>query len=182
MFEELVHTHRTSAGPSGSNYGAWATHAHLTAWGQSGPPIFTTTGHSHLTGTVQTFSAGLPLIQHSGNVQRARRGPKWMRGVDGILETEKQYEDVDIDQQDWTDRLDGESIVAAAWSTDGVTINASDFSNSATIVEVTGIGSCHVDITTDAGRVFREYFRWKRLHRPIMNNYGGGDCIPGDYR
>ena len=127
--------------------------------------------------TIQT-----PLATPIASVQRQHRGPKWTRGVDGILETEKQYEDIDVDPQDWSDALGGESIVSATWSTDGITINSSSNTDTTTTVSVTGVGSCHVDIATSGGRTFREYFKWKRLHRPIMNNYGGGDCIPGDYR
>jgi hypothetical protein len=115
--------------------------------------------------------------------QHQQRGPKWSQGVDGVWESEKQYEDTDVDVQDWSDYLNGETIASATCATDGISLTSSSSTSTTTTATVTGIGALHWDITTSAGRVFRTYFRWRRLNRPILGSLGGGQSLPGeDYR
>ena len=113
--------------------------------------------------------------------QKQDRGAKWFRSVDGIWTTEKQFEGIDIDTQDWTDFLGGETIATAAFTADGVTLNSSSNTSTTTTANVTGAGSLHIDITTSTGRMFREYFRWRRLHRAVAEGIGDGGSLPGDY-
>ena len=112
----------------------------------------------------------------------AQRGAKWTREPDGILTAEKQYEDIVVDPQDWTDFLAGRTIASTAWTADGITLNSHSNTTTTTTATVTGIGSLHVDLTLSDGSTHREYFRWRRLNRPIGLG-GGGGSLPGeDYR
>ena len=111
------------------------------------------------------------------------RGPEWFRDVDGIWTKEKSYEDTDVDVQDWSDRLKGLTIVSAVCTTDGITINSSSNTSTTTTVNVSSLGVLHWDITKSDGSTERTYFRWRRLQRPQMGTYGGGNTMPGeDYR
>ena len=161
--------------------------------GKTSPSLVLDSTHLGLTircdvsATDQTMGTGFsnqvgPVVASTPQVliAKAQRGPHWSRGVDGILEDEKQFEDMAVCLFDWSDYLQGETIASAAFATDGIILSVSGYDSTRTIAQVTGIGSMHVDITTSGGRVFREYFRWRRLHRPVLGTMGGGQSMPGE--
>ena len=116
------------------------------------------------------------------SMQRQHRGTKWFRDIDGIWDAEKQFEGIETDVQDWSDALGGETITGIVVATDGIIINSSSNTDTTTTVTVTGVGAYHIDITTSAGRMVREYFRYRRLHRPLLGIMDGGGGIDADYR
>jgi hypothetical protein len=123
-----------------------------------------------------------PLTVPVASMQRQHRGPKWFRDLDGIWDAEKQYEGIETDVQDWSDALGGETITSIVVATDGIIINSSSNTDTTTTVTVTGVGAYHIDITTSAGRMVRVYFRYRRLHRPLLGIMDGGGGIDSDYR
>ena len=133
-------------------------------------------------GTVVGNAATIALTAPVASMQRQHRGPKWFRDLDGIWDAEKQFEGTETDVQDWSDALGGETITSIVVATDGIIINSSSNTDTITTVTVTGVGAYHIDITTSAGRMVREYFRYRRLHRPLLGIMDGGGGIDADYR
>jgi hypothetical protein len=111
--------------------------------------------------------------------QPPNRGPKWTL-VNGVWETEKSFNDTDVDTQDFSDRLKGETIASIAVTSDGISLLSSSNTSTTTTVTVSGQGALHIDITTSGGRTFREYFLWRRTQVPTIN-LGGSQTLGEDY-
>lgn len=90
----------------------------------------------------------------------ARRNEGWFVGPDGRSTTYKHDDEVLTHTFRLAELLDGDTIDTAAWSMSGAVEEASSYTTTEVEIQVSGIGTGDLTVTTTAGNVLQFKFRW----------------------
>lgn len=88
------------------------------------------------------------------------RRNRYFRDVDGIDATSKRTAEVLSETIDWTDRLDGETISGATWTSRGATISGESYTDTTTSATITGVGEVVIQVSTSGGRTLEMMLRY----------------------